>query len=279
MAGDTQPSRRQYPLSRSPEEARRLIAQNQLFGPLTHKLFVDAGINRGMRVLDVGSGAGDVALLAVELVGPTGRVTGVEIDEASVQLAASRAGSAGHRNVHFIHGDAATADLDEQFDAIVGRFVLMHLPEPVAILRRLVGHLRAGGVAAFQEPELARSWLSYPRSPALEQVREIRERAFHTGTTAEPHMALKLFGVLSAAGLPAPKGWMESLLGGGVDWPGYDYLAETMRSLLPSYRRAGVAGVEDLEIDSLAERLRDEIGRTGGTLVLQPVVSAWSVKP
>ena len=62
-----------YLMGRSDEETERLIQQSQLYEILTRRFFTDAGIGRGMRVLDVGSGAGDVAMAAAELVGAEGK--------------------------------------------------------------------------------------------------------------------------------------------------------------------------------------------------------------
>jgi predicted RNA methylase len=67
------------------------------------------GLEPGMRVLEVGSGAGDVALLAAELVGPEGEVVGVEVDGAALKVARGRAQSLGLRNVSFVQGDARTS--------------------------------------------------------------------------------------------------------------------------------------------------------------------------
>ena len=65
-----------YPLAHGTEETRRLIQQSGFINPFTRALFVDAGISPGMTVLDVGSGAGDVALIAAGLMGRAGRVVG-----------------------------------------------------------------------------------------------------------------------------------------------------------------------------------------------------------
>ena len=59
----------QYFLGHSPAETRRLMAQAKLLAPITRAILVAAGVGPGMRVLDVGTGMGDVALLAAELVG------------------------------------------------------------------------------------------------------------------------------------------------------------------------------------------------------------------
>ena len=64
----TSPPGASYLFGHSDAETRRLRVQAQLFNPSTHRMLVDAGVAPGMRVLDVGSGAGDVALLVAELV-------------------------------------------------------------------------------------------------------------------------------------------------------------------------------------------------------------------
>ena len=57
-----------YALGRSERETRRLILQHQIYGPVTRRFFEAAGIGAGMKVLDIGSGAGDVAILLADLV-------------------------------------------------------------------------------------------------------------------------------------------------------------------------------------------------------------------
>jgi tRNA A58 N-methylase Trm61 len=73
------------------DEHRRLIEQSVLFDPLTSRLLHAAGIVPGMRVLDLGTGAGSVALLAARMVGPTGSVVTVDRDVEALALAAAHA--------------------------------------------------------------------------------------------------------------------------------------------------------------------------------------------
>ena len=68
-----------YPFLSSEDERQRLITQGGLVASLTRRLFEKAGITSGMRVLDIGSGSGDVAFLAARFVGPTGRVCAIDI--------------------------------------------------------------------------------------------------------------------------------------------------------------------------------------------------------
>ena len=65
-----------YALGHSEQELQRLSRQGQAFEPFTRQLFEEAGISRGMRVLDVGCGSGDIAFLAADLVGTGGEGSG-----------------------------------------------------------------------------------------------------------------------------------------------------------------------------------------------------------
>src|SRR5437667_6242552 len=128
MAASQQSS---YALGHSEQELERLAHQAQVFAPFTRQLFEQAGIGPGMRILDVGCGAGDVAFLAADLVGPSGEVIGADRAAAAVRWATDRAQERGIRNVSFVEGDPTVIDFDQQFDAVVGRLVLMYYSDPV----------------------------------------------------------------------------------------------------------------------------------------------------
>src|SRR5215472_9765089 len=133
-----------YWLGRTDAETQRLIRQSAYLSPYTGRFFAQAGIAPGMKVLDIGSGAGDVAFLAAELVGPTGHVIGVDVNATALEVARARARATGLANVAFITGDAREVTLDDEFDAVVGRLVLMYLGDPVASLREFIRHLAPG---------------------------------------------------------------------------------------------------------------------------------------
>lgn len=81
----------------SDRELKRLGSQAQLVDPITRRFFQEAGIVSGMRVLDIGSGTGDVAFLAAELVGPAGEVVGTDRSSVAIAAAKARAGNARSR--------------------------------------------------------------------------------------------------------------------------------------------------------------------------------------
>ena len=143
-----------YVFERSSDEYMRLTRQAALTEAMTDRLFRDAGITPGMRVLDVGSGVGDVALLAARLVGPHGSVVGIDIDGAALQVARARAGTLGLQNLTFNEGDVRSAETGAHFDAAVGRLVLGYLADPAEALRAIAERVHPSGIVAFQELDL-----------------------------------------------------------------------------------------------------------------------------
>ncbi len=266
-SGDT------YALGRTSAETRRLILQNQIYGTLTRRLFVDAGIGPGMRVLDLGSGAGDVSLVLADLVGPQGQVVGVDQNAAILDTARARVASAGFSTVEFRHGDIQAIEDFDFFDAIVGRWVLMYLPDPVRTIQQVVEHLRPGGVVAFQESDLSKPARPFPAGPLHHRIGALMTPP---GGGPDLEMGPKLFQTFVRAGLRAPQVRVESPAGGGQTWPGYTYVAETMRSLLPFLERLGITSGDEIGVDTLADRLRDEITAVDGIQILPPLVSAWT---
>jgi SAM-dependent methyltransferase len=268
-----------YALGHSEEERRRLTEQDVFLGGLTGRLFSEAGIGPGMRVLDVGCGVGDVSLLAASLVGPEGEVVGVDTDPLALANATERVRALGSTNVAFVEGDIRALEFDRPFDAVVGRFVLMYLADPVAVLRRVADRVRPGGVVAFQEYHFADGALSYPRAALWERTGELLLETFRRAGT-EMGMGLKLYGAFATAGLPAPDIRVERPAAGGSEYPGYGYVAGVLRSLLPMAEKLGVvASVEEEGIETLHERLRDEVVALGGVVTLPSIVGAWSRKP
>src|SRR5262249_25266197 len=98
---------------------------------------IQAGIEEGMHVLDVGTGRGDVAFIAAELVGETGSVVGIDSAPAAIAVARERAAADSQVNVSFEEGDPAAFTPRLPLDAIVGRYVLQFLAAPAAVLRLL----------------------------------------------------------------------------------------------------------------------------------------------
>ena len=232
-----------YTLGRTSHETTRLIEQSRIYGASTQRLCKRAGIAKGMRVLEIGSGAGDVALfyLLAELVGPEGRVVGVDVNPTILKTARQRATDAGVRNLEFTAGDARALDFSDKFDAVVGRFVLMYMAEPRKAFAKLITHLRPGSIVAFQEPEYTLyPALLHPDTPLMNQlIKWILEVFEHSG--AHLDMGIGLYRAFVDAGLPPPTMHLESPIGAAKTWAGYRYMATIFQSLLPLLEKYGLA--------------------------------------
>ena len=114
----------------------------------------EAGLARGMRVLDIGSGTGDSALLAARVTAPGGRILGIECSAEKIAVAQSRIDALGVTGIELVHDDVT--NLPElggrPFDALVMKRVLGRLPDPSAVLRDAAALVRSGGVAIAIEP-------------------------------------------------------------------------------------------------------------------------------
>jgi ubiquinone/menaquinone biosynthesis C-methylase UbiE len=118
-------------------------------------IFEAAGIRPGMRVLDLGCGAGDAAFVTADLVGPGGRVVGVDRSPQALTRARLRAEQLGLAQVRFVEADIHDPAPHGPFDAIVGRLVLNYAADPAAVLRSQATVLRAGGLVVPIELDLA----------------------------------------------------------------------------------------------------------------------------
>lgn len=270
--------RERYVLGHTSREHERLDLQGMLYRDVTRRAFLDGGLEEGMRVLDLGSGSGDVALLAGEVVGPAGAVVGVERDPGTVEGARARAEARGAVNVTFHLGEVTDAVPGGSFDALVGRFILMHLPDPAAALAAAVRNVRPGGPVVFVESHMAlleEGIHSLPFSPLYDRVVRWKSDAVR-GAGADVAMGMKLRRVFLDAGLPEPRTRLDALVAGGADTPLYRYLAESVRSMLPLATELGLEGFDELAVDGLEDALRAEVVASGGVLVNWPVVAAWS---
>ena len=268
-----------YTLGRTSHETTRLIEQSRIYGESTRRLCKRAGIIEGMHVLEIGSGAGDVALTLAELVEPTGKIVGVDINADILSTARQRATDAGRQNVEFIAGDARTLEFSDKFDAIVGRFVLMYMADPGEAFAKLITHLKPGGIAAFQEPEytLYPAFL-HPDTPLMNQlITWILDVFKHSG--AHLNMGIGLYQAFVDAGLPPPAVHLESPIGAAETWAGYRYMATIFQSLLPLLEKYGLATAEQVGVDTLALRIRQEVITSKRPFFLPLHLTAYATLP
>ena len=264
----------EYPLGYSDLEAKRLLWQAALAEDMLEDCLRRGGLERGMRVLDLGSGLGDVSFLAARFVGREGSVTGVERWGPSLQIACGRREEKGLRNVKFVQSTLEDFQSEENFDAIIGRFILQYVPTRVQILMRLKRYLNGGGIVIFQE--LDNSGASeFPPSKLFSDVRGWISLAFQaTGSVHD--MGALLPRTFLEAGLPRPQMISMGRVESGPDTPYHEFLTDVLRSVLPVLHQISGPTPETIDIDTLADRLRHDAVTHERTLYSSRVVSAWA---
>jgi SAM-dependent methyltransferase len=266
-----------YALGYSTEEERRLAQQAEVFEPLTTDVFRHAGIGADMRLLDIGCGVGDVSIVAARMVGPGGTVLGIDRGEESILTARRRAKGLGIDNVAFVATDIASFATEKIFDAIVGRLILLYFPDPSATLRRLSSFLRPGGIMVFQEMDMS-TIASVSSSTLAERVANwIRDAFAVAGVHTE--MGPRLPDIFINAGFLRPQMIAGQRVASGFEALPYVVMAGTVRSLIPVMERAKIATAAEIDIDTLADRLREEAVKKKEPVAYSPrLVGAWARK-
>ena len=264
---------RAYVLGHSDRELDRLSAQARLLNPITRRFLREAGIVTGMRVLDIGTGVGDVAFVAADLVGDAGQVIGVERELAALSVARTRASAAALTNVSFREGNPSEIVFEQPFDAVVGRYVLMFQRDPTQIIRKIVPQVKPGGVVAFHEPDLVAR--SLPASSTWDRCcRWVVETLRQNGT--ETQMGFKLYSTFLASGLPAPVIRAEAIVRGPANSSDLvNWLADLVGTLLPSMQRLGIVSAADIDLKTLVQQMTHEIVRNASVVMRHLEVGAW----
>jgi ubiquinone/menaquinone biosynthesis C-methylase UbiE len=264
-----------YALGYTSAEHDRLIRQATLLAPITERFFNEAGVGPGQRILDLGSGVGDVSMVAAKLVGPSGEVVGVDRDASSLLVAEARVRAAGFHNIRFMRTDVSAIPDTESFDAAVGRFILMFLPDPFSVLKSVARLVCPGGVLAFQEV----SWIPMlalgARLPLWSRVLDTIHQTLRC-SSANPEMGTDLYNIFLQLGLPAPRMHMDIPLGNGAAYT--EVILGVLSSLRPLAERHHLPldGLGDFE--TLPARIQGEIVSANTVVCIAPLVSAWSRK-
>lgn len=273
MALSGEPTKPSYALGHSDWELERLRTQASLIDPITRRFFIDAGVGPGARVLDVGCGAGDTTFLAADLVGEAGEVVGVDRAPRAIARARDRAEDQSLRNISFVEGDPAAMAFDGQFDAVVGRYVLMFQPDPALLLRRVARHVRPGGCLVFHELEWEGA-RSYPPVAAFDECcRWIAKTVRVAG--ADPQMGAKLASCFVDAGLDVPTLRLESLVGAGTFDDVLRLTVDAVRTLLSARELAGAASEPRINIETLADEIRSQAAASQAVLYARAEIGAW----
>lgn len=264
-----------YLFGSSPEELERLAFQAKVLQPITERLLSEIGLTTGMHVLDIGCGAGDVAMLAGAIVGISGSVTGIDRSPQAIKLAAHRASIAGLQQIEFEACDVNDFSSPRPFDCVIGRYIMVHQADPADFLRKSFRLVKPGGVLALHEILLLDPMLeSHPTVPTWNRAGDWIVAALRA---AAPHhdAAAKMLAYFHEAGLPPPELRCERPIGGGEDSLMYRWAYEGVRAVYPHIVRMGLATPETEDLDTFETRLRTQTQEAHAQLIGPAQITAW----
>lgn len=223
-----------------PEEQRRLALMNQL---LNEAALRELPLSEGQSILDVGSGLGLFSRAMAEAAGRGARV--VAIERSAEQLAKARrlaARDRGKVRVDFRQGDALDLPLSESewgtFDLAHARFLLEHVPDPLAVVRKMVRAVRPGGriVLADDDHDVLRLW---PEPPGFLPLWQAYIRTYDR-LGNDPFVGRRLVSLLHQAGArPRRNTWVFfGSCAGNASFPG---VVQNMVQILEGAREAILA--------------------------------------
>lgn len=241
----------------SAEEQSRLSRMNELLNATS---LAEIGVEPGARVLDLGSGLGQLTRGFARAAGSHGFVVGVERSPEQLAEALAQARHEGEAGaVDFRLGDVLAPPLAEDewgsFDVVHGRFILEHVPDPLAVVRTMVRAASPGGRLVLEDDDhdVLRVW---PEVPGLERMWGAYLRTYaRAGNDA--YVGRKLVALLHEAGArPQRNRWLFfGACAGEAEFPDY---VENLARIFEGARAAIVSGGDATaaEVDGIAAALR-----------------------
>jgi SAM-dependent methyltransferase len=267
----------QYVLGHSEAEIERLQLQAKVLEGPTRRLIRECGVRPGMRVLDIGCGAGDVSMLVADVVGPGGTVVAVDRERHAIDVARSRAEQAGYGQIEFDVASDESFERYAPFDAAIGRYVLVHQRDPAQMVRRAATAVKPGGIVAFLEGAFQ---LTGDVRPPNEIYRLIGDSIISACRLVLPahDVAGRIIATFEDAGLPNAQVIWDSIVA-GADSLLPRYVVASYRVFLPIIRQLGFDHSEIGDPATLYERLLATATASRAQFVSLPQVGAWAVRP
>jgi SAM-dependent methyltransferase len=262
-----------YILATGGKDIERLRLLHEVYGPGTEALFRRVGLGKGMRVVEVGCGSGNIACWVAEQVGPSGHVVAIDNSPGQIEQARAQAQTRGLGNIDFHVADAYSPRLPEgAFDLAYCRLVLMHLTHAADALRAMRGLVRPGGKVVCEEMDLG-CWLCDPPENAMSRFFELNE-ALGKRLGEDFRLGVSLHRLFREAGFAAPEVGANFTL--ALRGEQKRLLGMTFAEFAPELVREGL--VTQAEADGItAEMMR--LADDGTTLFGFPlVVQVWATR-
>lgn len=266
-----------YVLERTEREYQRLRVQARIWERSTAALLDLVGLDRGARCLDAGCGPGETMRLMADRVGAVGSVTGVDSDASLVTATEAALRADGHAQCRVVTADLAAdaAVPGGPYDLVFARLLLFHVPDRVAVLRRLWAAVAPGGHLVVQDYDLN----AIDVEPALASVAEVAAilTSVFRSLGCDVRVGIRLPHLFAEAGVGAPDG---TDVAGRIEPVriGHVLLGETLRSVLSAAIAHGIT--DDRRADAALAALGADADRFGEHTMTWPLlIGAWKRKP
>jgi ubiquinone/menaquinone biosynthesis C-methylase UbiE len=219
----------------------------------------------------MGTGTGQVARIAAEMVGPQGTVTAVDASPDALAWAAA----VGHSGapITYVEGDVSSYAAKEPVDAVLARLVLPYQGDPARVAQHWLGCLRPGGVLLCLEYDTSIAG-SVPSVPLVAEAVDRIERAFAAAGQSQS-VGPRLARILRSAGAVDPQviGLQRYVEPG--DPTAAAMVADVSRALLPVMVRAGIATPEEVDVDTLQARIEAAARDYDAMMRIPTLVAGW----
>ena len=236
----------------------------------TSALLDDVGVGAGMRCLDLGCGAGDVTFELARRVGASGRVVGLDLDAAQLDLTRAESQRIGLDNIDLRVGDVTAIGDGSGYDVVYSRNVIQHLGRPVDAIRGMWEAVRPGGVLVAEDVDFEGAFCE-PRCAGHDFWLETYQATLRA-SGGDPLSGRRLFARFREAGVPTPQVTVVQCLDFTGEAKFVPYL--TVEGTATTMVELGVAAVEEIEsaLVGLRAMAEDETSLCGSPRMFQ----AWS---
>lgn len=231
-----------YIISGGEEGKKRLNVLSEVLKDHTRLLLETDGSITGQRLLDLGCGGGNVALMAAGMVGPAGHVTAIDFDSAIIALAQQDASEASVQNISFTAQSAYDIDFDQEFDIVYSRFLLSHLSDPLRVLTNMIRSTRPGGKIIVEDVQFS-GHFCYPQCPAFDAyLNYYNTAAINNGQN--PEMGIALAELFHSAGIDTLK--LDTVQPSFTKGAGKRMACITLEKIKPMVIKQGLASEETI---------------------------------
>ncbi|HVN11558.1 MAG TPA: methyltransferase domain-containing protein [Kineosporiaceae bacterium] len=265
-----------YVLGRTTDEYERVRAQARVWNRATGRLLDEIGLVTGACCLDAGCGPGETMKLMADRVGPAGRVLGIDVDGVVADTTLTALRGEGYRQCEVrIHDLIDPGPVPGgPFDLVYARLLLFHLPQRVAVLRRLWDAVAPGGHLLVQDYDL-RSIAALPDLVSVDEGSRVVVAAM-TAAGCDVSAGTRLPVLFAEAGIGDPDG---TDVAGRIEplETGRRILERTFRSILPAALAQGIT--TEAEARRTLAALDQDASRMPGRPLLWPLlIGAWRRK-